>query len=161
MANYTTGRIFSAEHRRNLSINAKNRPLPERFVIKDKLFAKGFKICSQCENKLNISKFSRSRTSKDGLYFYCKDCKEKERIRHIKKYPHKNKAHILFRIALGKGLIIKPESCEHCGVKNPKTARGSALQGHHFDYSKPLEVMWLCSFCHRKQHILEKQRMSK
>lgn len=34
--------------------------------------------------------------------------------------------------------------CRDCG--SPKT------HGHHFDYNKPLEVIWLCGAHHRKEH---------
>lgn len=40
------------------------------------------------------------------------------------------------------GKIIKPQHCEKCG-------RIRKLQMHHADYSKPLEVRWLCMVeCH-------------
>jgi hypothetical protein len=51
------------------------------------------------------------------------------------KYPEKEKARNTLRNAI-KGGYIKRCVCEVCG--NPKT------QAHHDDYSKPLEVRWLC-----------------
>jgi hypothetical protein len=45
--------------------------------------------------------------------------------------------------------LIKPVVCEHCRVESDK------LHGHHTDYSKPLEVIWLCTKCHGKQHRKE------
>ena len=47
--------------------------------------------------------------------------------------------------ALKTGKLIKPEKCEKCSEIKP-------LQGHHEDYKKPLEVMWLCYKCHCQQH---------
>ena len=40
-----------------------------------------------------------------------------------------------------------PENCETCGVLD------TWLQRHHDDYSKPLEVRWLCRSCHQKHHV--------
>lgn len=44
--------------------------------------------------------------------------------------------------ALRKGEIIRPSSCERCG--------GSGrIEASHTDYSKPLDIEWLCVRCHR------------
>ena len=40
---------------------------------------------------------------------------------------------------------LKKKPCEWCGVTD-KT------EGHHEDYGKPLEVVWLCKPCHGKRH---------
>jgi hypothetical protein len=55
--------------------------------------------------------------------------------------------------AVAKGVIVRPESCDSCGEIPPRMKDGrSAIQGHHPDYSKPLEVRWLCQRCHHKEH---------
>lgn len=43
--------------------------------------------------------------------------------------------------ALTNGTLIKPSRCESCDAE-------VSLEGHHEDYSKPLEVIWLCRLCH-------------
>lgn len=47
-----------------------------------------------------------------------------------------------------RGVLIK-KPCEKCG--EPKA------QMHHEDYSKPLEVVWLCRPCHMQTHKNEKR----
>lgn len=61
----------------------------------------------------------------------------------MKRLPNKIKARKLYRIALNKGKLIK-KPCKVCGTDN--------VEGHHIDYSKPLEVMWLCRKHHRQWH---------
>ncbi|KKM75472.1 hypothetical protein LCGC14_1389940 [marine sediment metagenome] len=51
---------------------------------------------------------------------------------------------LAFQRAVKGGELIRPENCSVCGGKSPD--RG--LDGHHPDYSKPLEVMWVCRVCH-------------
>jgi hypothetical protein len=46
--------------------------------------------------------------------------------------------------AIKSGKVIKPTICPQCG-EVPEYGR---IEGHHHDYSKPLEVKWLCSRCH-------------
>jgi hypothetical protein len=57
----------------------------------------------------------------------------------------KKKAQRRVRDAVGRGEIER-ERCEVCG-------EGKA-QGHHRDYEKPLEVVWLCAICHKLVHRL-------
>src|SRR5207253_11493816 len=44
-------------------------------------------------------------------------------------------------VAIAKGQLIRPSSCSGCG-------KACVPEGHHPDYSKPLEVIWLCIECH-------------
>jgi hypothetical protein len=55
------------------------------------------------------------------------------------------------------GLLVPPSSCEGCGVSEADIVGGlpdvfCALEAHHEDYSKPLEVDWLCPDCHGARH---------
>ena len=76
-------------------------------------------------------------------------------IANAKKYQteHRaeNKPYIkilsLVQTALRNGTLVK-SPCEMCG--NEK------VQAHHCDYSKPLEVMWLCKRCHCLWHAKNK-----
>ena len=71
--------------------------------------------------------------------------KERKRV-YAARYPHKVKAGKLLGYAIYKGQIKKSQQCQLCGAKNEK------IVGHHFDYSKPLEVTWLCECCHKYIH---------
>ncbi len=55
----------------------------------------------------------------------------------------KTKANNIVYKSLQKGTLIK-KSCEVCGLKK--------TEGHHNDYTKPLEVTWLCRHHHEAMH---------
>lgn len=67
----------------------------------------------------------------------------------VEKHPEKNKAGNKLRLAVFKGRIQKPKKCQKCDYEAKR------IEGHHMDYSKPLEVLWLCVSCHRKLHLRE------
>lgn len=54
--------------------------------------------------------------------------------------PEKYLAHVAVQRALATGTLVKAP-CEVCGSK--------AVDAHHDDYRKPLDVRWLC----RRHHI--------
>ena len=81
---------------------------------------------------------------------YAKTDNGKEaRFRGTKKYRKKNpsihKAHNLVNNGIRDGVLIKPNNCESCNGD-------SRIHGHHCDYNKPLDVMWLCESCHLAWH---------
>ena len=57
------------------------------------------------------------------------------------------KAHAQTRLtsALKSGEVVRPDACERCG-------EAGRVQGHHYDYTLPLDVEWLCARCHAAEH---------
>jgi predicted transcriptional regulator len=52
--------------------------------------------------------------------------------------------------AVEAGVLVKPKACQRCGNER-------FLEGHHHDYSKPLDVEWLCRGCHMAHHVAERK----
>ena len=73
-----------------------------------------------------------------------KKYKRDESKRYRLRFPEKVKAHQILFYAVKKGKI-KKSPCVDCGA----TYR---IQGHHPDYSKPLEIIWVCSIHHKNYH---------
>lgn len=61
-----------------------------------------------------------------------------------KRNPAKARAREITKAAIKRGDLVK-QPCADCGAAGP-------VDSHHHDYSKPLEVTWLCKPCHRKRH---------
>jgi hypothetical protein len=129
------------------------------------------KFCFKCERGLPLSEFYKHPQMKDGHLNKCKDCTKKDakenrnknieyyrqydRDReyrknpaYLKKYRAANKqrtrAHRMVSYHVSKGNLTA-QPCERCGT----TER---VEAHHEDYSKPLDVMWLCSIHHKARH---------
>jgi hypothetical protein len=58
--------------------------------------------------------------------------------------PEKFNARQAVHRAVKSGRLVRGP-CEECGATEN-------VQGHHDDYSKPLDVRWLCPTCHAKEH---------
>jgi hypothetical protein len=116
--------------------------------------------CSRCKKK-NVPLMKHSK-SKVAQYYYCRACNydmhkkfqstEKGKLsirnsnrKHWEKEPNRRKARAKVMYAVMIGKLGKPSDCEVCGT----TGR---IEGHHLDYSKPLEVSWLCVSCHADYH---------
>lgn len=71
--------------------------------------------------------------------------------RHRKNFPEKDRARKLAANAVERGDLLR-QPCEICGEY--------PAHGHHDDYTKPLEVRWLCVKHHNEWHRLNKARTS-
>ncbi len=62
------------------------------------------------------------------------------------KHPEKARARSLLSNAVCDGKIIRPSKCSLCGCDK------GIIEAHHPDYSKPLDVIWVCKICHFMVH---------
>lgn len=76
---------------------------------------------------------------------------KKSREKYNEANPEKHQAHIILNNAMSSGKIVR-KPCEICGC--------SKSEGHHEDYSKPLEVVWLCRKCHKNHHKERRQNVA-
>ena len=89
-------------------------------------------------NREEISRRFRERRVKDPV-------KMDRRHNDLRRGTAKERCRNKLRNAVKALRIEKPKSCEGCGIE-------SGLHGHHADYTKPFNVMWLCSICHGLEH---------
>lgn len=134
-----------------------------------------FKRCFKCGKLKPIGSFYRHPAMVDGYLNKCKECTKKDTKRNYRKNlnhyaayereraqrperkakaieyqrtrrannPEQYKAHCAVNNAIRDGKLI-PQPCEICGTE--------PAQAHHEDYSKPLEVQWLCRVHHLQKH---------
>ena len=98
------------------------------------------------KRKIYLNEKEKIRRKNDPLFNYKQRISQKKwrDAKKIKLKPQTD-AHKLVFFAIKLGLIVKPENCSECGVK-------TKLEGHHEDYKKPLDVVWLCKLCHQQRH---------
>lgn len=135
------------------------------------------KGCTECGRELPLADFYAHKAMRDGHLSKCKDC-VKARVRRyrqdnldrVREYdrqrsslphrvakrkeimnsqpPERQKARYAVSNAVRDGRLQK-RPCAFCGSEKD-------LEAHHHDYTKPLDVTWLCTACHRKFHGLER-----
>ncbi len=140
-----------------------------------------FRQCTRCRRLKDPLDFeTRISRYKDRVYTYyrgeCRECRtagklawkkanperargprEGERRRNLRwEAAHKERVMISrraadrVRYALKTGRLVKPDACQECG-------KSGRIQAAHSDYSRPLDVRWLCVSCHvRWDHAFPK-----
>lgn len=131
------------------------------------------KKCFKCGEVKCLSFFYKHKKMADGHVNKCKECNKKDvrenRKQNIEYYrdydrkrgcrqdkhdlkewresnPKKYYCHRAVYGAIKNGILLRPDKCELCET------RSSLIRGHHCDYNKPIDVMWLCPACHRNWH---------
>lgn len=106
-----------------------------------------------------------------GRHHRCKPCRladeqarkardpDAYRARHRKatrkweqRNPEKRRAYDAVRVALLDGRLRRPANCERCGQR---CAPQASQKG---DYTRPLDVRWLCPTCNAAEHAEERER---
>ncbi len=107
-------------------------------------------VCKEChKHRMKV----RSRTNPAVQEYNRERAKTPERKQHsrqiTKRWREQNpvayKAHSLVSYAVREGKLSRLP-CEFCGT--------TKVHAHHKDYSKPLEVVWLCAKCHHRLHAV-------
>jgi hypothetical protein len=96
-------------------------------------------VCKTCHTEKPLEDFHRIGTGKDSS---CKPCRHRKQMDARR---GKFAAQRAVQNAVKRGSLVRPERCEDCGLPG-------ALHGHHEDYSRKLDVQWLCASCHRRRH---------
>jgi hypothetical protein len=91
----------------------------------------------------------RNNEHRRALAFSCRDNKNSLRnVRYYAKHQERYSTKIITGAAIKSG-ILKKEKCFVCESANN-------VQAHHCDYSKPLDVYWLCTKCHAIVHAIQR-----
>jgi hypothetical protein len=138
------------------------------------------KTCFKCGEAKPLDEFYRHPQMGDGHLNKCKDCAKKDVRLHRQDNPEKvraydrERARLPHRVAQRRELYerewdqhpdrmkargavsnavrdgkLEKRPCAFCGTPEP-------VEAHHHDYTKPLDVTWLCRPCHRRFHALER-----
>ncbi len=89
------------------------------------------------KRRLNAERYAKTEAGKES--------RGKAQASYRIRNPERRTAHIALGNAVRDGRVVKPDACEMCGV-------AGKLHGHHDDYTKPLDVRWLCIPCHTLVH---------
>jgi len=127
------------------------------------------KKCFKCGQEKPLSAFYKHPQMADGHLNKCIECAKRDRREHeennpkavldsrlkacAKKPTHTN-AYRCVEMALKSGVLVKPTECSACGC--PDTER--RVEAHHHDYTKPLDVIWLCPICHDRADQAKRER---
>ena len=107
-------------------------------------------VCKECvkanvranyaRNRDHYVQYDKNREQTEERKAWKAGAQNLHRVRHPDKYRARNAVNNAIRDGR---LVRKP--CEHCGSTQ-------SVHAHHHDYSKPLDVEWLCKDCHWKHH---------
>ncbi len=133
------------------------------------------RFCNRCGKEKSLDKFPHHKGMPLGRGYWCRECQSEydgkrakiperilqvadwhhsehgrgmSRIRRAERYAlnkERYKAKEMIERLVNKGFIQR-QPCTKCGNGNS--------QGHHPDYSKPLEIVWLCQAHHSEEHRL-------
>jgi len=105
---------------------------------------------AKISHKASCLKYQRTEKGKIASRANCakfrkNEAFKKSTLKYRAKFPERRSAQIAVCTALHSGILVKPENCTCCNAQ-------CIPEGHHTDYTKPLQVIWLCKDCHEAAH---------
>ena len=127
------------------------RELPiTEFNWADKAKGRRQGVCRSCFSRYNKARYaSNSEKFKADVKRYRTENPEKlleTRLKTNDKCPTKLNARKCVEAAVACGAITRPSVCWGCGCNSSE----HRIEAHHHDYARPLDVIWLCTPCHRQ-----------
>lgn len=109
------------------------------------------RMCKPCRKQYDAGRKNRGKYNPKNNV--TQSARERKR-RWAKANKNKDKigARMAVRRAIVSGTLKRPEVCDACKKPSFRCDGVSSIQGHHDDYSKPLDVSWLCPTCHKSAH---------
>lgn len=118
-------------------------------------------ICRECFSRYNRERYQRNKKSiRAQIYKYRTENPTKvltSRLRTCERNPTHYNANKALDQALIAGKIQRPDHCSICGCSSDE----HRIEAHHEDYSKPLDVVWCCTPCHRALDMRRREREGK
>lgn len=122
------------------------------------------KCCKRCGAEKPLSDYYAHNRMADGHLNFCKECTKRRVTEHrdvnlerIRKYDRERGSRQTGRKvpeinrklsnAIRHGKVNRPPCCTAPGCFSTEH-----IEGHHPDFSNPLNVVWLCRECHRTLH---------
>lgn len=102
------------------------------------------KACLGCGAVKPLAEYYRNKAGLGGRQSRCKPCFRLQ-LRATPDARKKMDARNAVRLAIKAGKMTRPDRCSACGAVGD-------VHGHHDDYSKRLDVRWLCPPCHTDAH---------
>jgi len=137
--------------------------------------------CSKCKGWLSVAEYYADERTSNGLKSQCRACHTKgnmatrdmgkkrrsnreymrrARLANPEKFRQRDqiasgtrekdyrvKTRSILNNAIRRGILHRPIKCPRC-------SRETKITAHHPDYTKPLEVQWLCYECHGEHHCV-------
>lgn len=128
----------------NVKALAKGRRWKKTHKDQERIYSKRY--CQSHKLLRRINWRAWGRRNKDKIKERNRRTVERKKSSGITYDQTKARARIIVNNSVRSGKLLKPKVCSKCGVTANK------IHGHHTDYSKPLEVVWLCSICHAEEH---------
>lgn len=124
------------------------------YIVTESMVARRSYPCPVCDSKRTVEYARKNRNKKrawNNAYSERNSANRSEATATWRaNHPEKRTAHQAIQTAIRNGSLVR-QPCEICGTME-------RVHAHHDDYSKPLDVKWLCHTHHMEHHAMIRAR---